>query len=125
MAHQWRICDADLAGSVDFVGKLPDGNYVIMDWKRFEESSGSLGNSYGREVRHLSSTLMTQTHRSISAAEHLSIHPSSTTVIVSKMILASFIRGKPYFQTCACLGRRGQIGARVILPAAKPTRASS
>jgi hypothetical protein len=33
---EWKICapNISLAGSVDFVGQLPDGSFIIMDWKR-------------------------------------------------------------------------------------------
>lgn len=33
---EWRVCapDLSLAGSVDFVGSLDDGTFVIIDWKR-------------------------------------------------------------------------------------------
>ena len=33
---EWRVCDPALsvAGSIDFVGRLADGSYCIVDWKR-------------------------------------------------------------------------------------------
>jgi len=33
---EWRVCNpsVSVAGSIDFVGKLPDGTYCIVDWKR-------------------------------------------------------------------------------------------
>ena len=38
---EWRIAapDLGLGGSIDFVGKLPDGKFVIMDWKRSKNLS--------------------------------------------------------------------------------------
>lgn len=36
---EWRLFDLelDLAGSVDYVGKLPDGTFMLADWKRSKE----------------------------------------------------------------------------------------
>ena len=36
---EWRVFDEDLriAGSIDYVGKLPDGTCIIGDWKRVKE----------------------------------------------------------------------------------------
>jgi len=36
---EWRIYheELDLAGSVDFVGRRPNGKFVLMDWKRSKE----------------------------------------------------------------------------------------
>lgn len=33
---EWRVCDpaVSVGGSIDFVGRLPDGSYCIVDWKR-------------------------------------------------------------------------------------------
>ena len=45
---EWRICapDLGLAGSVDFVGKLPDGTFCIIDWKTSKKLETSLSNEY-------------------------------------------------------------------------------
>eukprot|EP01038_Epipyxis_sp_PR26KG_P007620 gene7620-10374_t len=47
---EWRIAapDLKLAGSVDYVGKLPDGTFILMDWKRSKRLPTSLSNSFGR-----------------------------------------------------------------------------
>lgn len=47
---EWRIAapDIDLAGSVDFVGKMPDGTFCIMDWKRAKDLHTKLENAYGK-----------------------------------------------------------------------------
>ena len=36
---EWRVCapELQLAGSVDFVGRLADGTYAIVDWKRSQK----------------------------------------------------------------------------------------
>jgi len=51
---EWRIADPDynLAGSVDFVGALPDGTYCLMDWKRSKNLATSMSNTYGRRGRY-------------------------------------------------------------------------
>ena len=50
---EWRIADKDrsIGGSVDFVGKLSDGTYALMDWKRSKNLENALYNSYGRKAR--------------------------------------------------------------------------
>lgn len=49
---EWRIAapDLNIAGSVDFVGQMPDGTYCIMDWKRAKNLQGSLSNAYGKKA---------------------------------------------------------------------------
>jgi hypothetical protein len=44
---EWRIAapEYSLAGSVDFVGLLPDGTYCIMDWKRSKNLPTSMSNT--------------------------------------------------------------------------------
>lgn len=50
---EWRIAapDVGLAGSVDFVGKLPDGTFCIMDWKSTKKSEEELLASYGKKAK--------------------------------------------------------------------------
>jgi hypothetical protein len=47
---EWPIAapDIKLGGSVDFVGKLSNGNYVIMDWKRSKRLPENLTSKYGK-----------------------------------------------------------------------------
>lgn len=50
---EWRIAapDCGIAGSVDFVGRFPDGTYAVVDWKRAKDfgcSFKSFGNGYGK-----------------------------------------------------------------------------
>lgn len=50
---EWRIAAPDLGigGSVDFVGKLEDGSYVIIDWKRSKNLPKTMYVSYGKFAR--------------------------------------------------------------------------
>lgn len=45
---EWRIAVPSLGigGSIDFIGKLPDGSFVIMDWKRSKTLPGSLDSGF-------------------------------------------------------------------------------
>lgn len=47
---EWQICAPDLSigGSIDFVGRLSDGTFVIMDWKRSKRITDGPVSSYGR-----------------------------------------------------------------------------
>ena len=49
---EWRIAapDLSLAGSIDFVGLLPDGTYVLMDWKRSKDLHFKLQNGYNKKA---------------------------------------------------------------------------
>lgn len=49
---EWRIAAPDLsiAGSIDFVGKIPDGSFVVMDWKRSFELDNKLANSFNKKA---------------------------------------------------------------------------
>jgi hypothetical protein len=54
---EWRIAapDIGLAGSVDFVGRLPDGTYAVMDWKRSKELPNKMdnrNNKYGKNAKY-------------------------------------------------------------------------
>lgn len=53
---EWRIVapDLNLAGSVDFVGQMPDGTYCIMDWKRAKNLAGQLTNGYNKKATYAS-----------------------------------------------------------------------
>jgi len=56
---EWRIAapDIGLGGSVDFVGRLPGGGFVLMDWKRSKNIPTSMTQHYGKygktPVQHL------------------------------------------------------------------------
>ena len=56
---EWRICDPvlSLAGSVDFVGVLPDGTYVIVDWKRSKNLGRKGSNNFGKKMKAPLNTL--------------------------------------------------------------------
>jgi hypothetical protein len=45
---EWAIGSSELqlAGTVDFVGRLPNGKYVLMDWKRSMKLSSSMTNTW-------------------------------------------------------------------------------
>jgi ATP-dependent exoDNAse (exonuclease V) beta subunit len=50
---EWRIhaADINIAGSVDFVGKTANNEYIIIDWKRSKNLSSSNKFSYGRYAK--------------------------------------------------------------------------
>jgi hypothetical protein len=50
---EWRIFDSELGlgGSVDFVGKLSNGSYVLMDWKRSKTLPSEIFKAYGKSAR--------------------------------------------------------------------------
>lgn len=91
---EWRIHapEHNLAGSVDFVGRAPDGTYVLMDWKRSKNLSTNMDSAYGRRgkapLEHVDDcdgskyTLQLNIYRYI-LQKHYNIK-------VSKMYLASF-----------------------------------
>lgn len=91
---EWRIAapEYDLAGSVDFVGKLPDGTYCIMDWKRSKNLASSLGNAYGRRgkppLQHLDDTDASKYFLQLNVYRY--ILQKHYDIKISKMILASF-----------------------------------
>jgi len=45
---EWRIAapKEGIAGTVDFVGQLPDGTYCIMDWKTTKGMAKKFSNTY-------------------------------------------------------------------------------
>jgi hypothetical protein len=49
---EWRIAAPDLgvAGSVDFVGKFPDGTFALIDWKRSKDLAAGLHNRFGKRA---------------------------------------------------------------------------
>ena len=49
---EWRIAaiDYSIAGLVDFVGKLPDNTFVLMDWKRSKKLPDNMENNYGKKA---------------------------------------------------------------------------
>jgi ATP-dependent exoDNAse (exonuclease V) beta subunit len=50
---EWRIAAPEfmLAGTVDFVGKKPDGSYVLVDWKRSLKLPKNIFSSYGKAAK--------------------------------------------------------------------------
>lgn len=54
---EWAIADPSrsIAGSVDFVGKLPNNKYVIMDWKRSKGLIDNLTNRYNKFALYVTS----------------------------------------------------------------------
>jgi hypothetical protein len=91
---EWRICAPEygLAGSVDFVGKLPDNTFVIMDWKRSKNLAGSLDSSYGKRARapleHIDDTDASKYFLQLNIYRY--ILQKHYDMRVSKMVLASF-----------------------------------
>jgi len=51
---EWRIAapDLKLAGSVDFVGRLPDGTFALLDWKRSKDLDSNLRSKYGKHAKY-------------------------------------------------------------------------
>ena len=50
---EWRICgerDEFIAGTVDFIGQLPDGTYALYDWKGLKDVDATLSNMYGNRA---------------------------------------------------------------------------
>lgn len=49
---EWRIAadDVGVAGSIDFVGKFPDGTYALMDWKRAKDLGSNLNTKFGKRA---------------------------------------------------------------------------
>lgn len=52
---EWRIgaFEERMAGTIDFVGKCPDGTLAIFDWKRLKNFRGEFGNPFGRKARYV------------------------------------------------------------------------
>lgn len=100
---EWRICapEHDLAGSVDFVGKLSDGSFAIMDWKRSKNLANSLGNSFGRRgkgpIQHVEDTDASKYFLQLNIYRY--ILQKHYGIKVTKMLLASFHPAEnSYFQ---------------------------
>lgn len=47
---EFKIADPELglAGTVDFIGKFPDGTYVLIDWKRSKKLPTEMNNAFGK-----------------------------------------------------------------------------
>ncbi len=45
--------EEQLAGCVDFVGKLPDGTFTIMDWKTSKALRERLTDNYGKKAKYV------------------------------------------------------------------------
>ena len=91
---EWRICDPEfeLAGSVDFVGELPDGTFVIMDWKRSKNLANSLDSHFGRRAKwpleHIDDTDASKYFLQLNIYRY--ILQKHYDIQVSRMVLASF-----------------------------------
>ena len=50
---EWKIYgeDESIAGTVDFVGKKPDGTFVIFDWKTTAAMHRKFHNEYGKTAK--------------------------------------------------------------------------
>lgn len=50
---EWQIAAPELmiAGTIDFVGKKPDGKYVLVDWKRSLKLPKSIFNHFGKTAK--------------------------------------------------------------------------
>ena len=50
---EWNVFSKkiDIAGSVDFVGKLPDNTYEIIDWKRSKDLESNLVSNYNKKAK--------------------------------------------------------------------------
>ena len=48
---EWNVFSKklDLAGSIDFVGQLPDKTFEIIDWKRAKDLKNNLVNNFGKK----------------------------------------------------------------------------
>ena len=92
---EWRIADPEhnIAGSVDFIGSLPDGTCIIMDWKRSKNlATGGLNNSYGRRAKypidHLDDCEASKYFLQLNLYRY--ILQKHYNMVVSQMILTSF-----------------------------------
>ncbi len=49
---EWLIAapDLSLGGCVDFIGKLPNGKYILIDWKRSKTLMDNLENKYKKAL---------------------------------------------------------------------------
>jgi len=101
---EWRICahKHGFAGSVDFVGKLKNGEYVIIDWKRSQKLSTSLNNSYGKRglhpLEHIEDTEASKYFLQLNIYRY--VLQEYYGIKISSMILASF---HPKLPTFFCL----------------------
>lgn len=50
---EWRVVgpEENIAGTVDFVGRKPDGTYVIIDWKTTHDLGSKFDNGYGKMAK--------------------------------------------------------------------------
>ena len=91
---EWRIADPEysLAGSVDYVGTLPDGSCIIMDWKRSKNLAVNPNNAYGRRGKwpldHLDDTEATKYFLQLNMYRY--ILQKHYNIVVNSMILTSF-----------------------------------
>jgi len=91
---EWRIAapEVSLAGSVDFVGSLPDGTYCIMDWKRSKNLAGSMANTYGKlgkfPLDHLDDCEASKYFLQLNIYRH--ILQKHYDIVISSMVLTSF-----------------------------------
>jgi hypothetical protein len=91
---EWRICDPEhnLAGSVDFVGALPDGTFCIMDWKRSKNLAMGMSNSYGKRgkwpLSHLDDCEASKYFLQLNMYRYML--QKHYGIVISNMVLASF-----------------------------------
>jgi hypothetical protein len=101
---EWRIAapEYSLAGSVDFVGSLPDGTYCLIDWKRSKNLANSMSNTYGKlgkyPLDHLDDCEASKYFLQLNIYRH--ILQKHYNIVVSSMTLASFHpNASAYFAT--------------------------
>jgi hypothetical protein len=104
---EWRICDPrrSLAGSVDFVGRLPDGTFCIVDWKRSKKvkvstssstSKGKFDKSMQAPLQHLDDSETQKYFLQLNVYRH--ILQTLYGVPVSRMMLGVFHPTLPAYQ---------------------------
>jgi hypothetical protein len=91
---EWRICapELSLAGSVDFVGRLHDGTYVIIDWKRSKKLQDQKPNFFTKNMKaplsHLDDSDTLKYYLQLNIYRYLL--QKYYHIPVSRMILAAF-----------------------------------
>jgi hypothetical protein len=98
---EWRICDPSrsLAGSVDFVGRLPDGTFCIVDWKRSKKvslSKGKFGKNMRAPLEHLDDSDSQKYFLQLNVYRH--ILQTLYDVPISRMMLGVFHPTLPAYQ---------------------------
>jgi hypothetical protein len=102
---EWRIAAPafSIAGSVDFVGRFPDGTYALIDWKRAKDLGNNLENKYNKRGKypldHLDDCEGSKYYLQLNIYKH--ILEKYYGISVSYMAIASFhpAIGENYFMT--------------------------